>query len=66
MQTKKIIELCGGAANVSQALGLAKSAVYYWINESENGIPRKYEPSLIALAKEFGNELTRVDFVGEE
>ena len=63
MKIEQIIEKCGGVSHTASETGLWKTAIYYWINESKNGIPKKWHNELIALAKKQGNTLTKYDFV---
>jgi len=62
--------LLGGEKNVSQALGIARSAPYRWQYGRDRGgmgglIPAKHIPKLIDAAKSRGKRLGFKDFFEE-
>lgn len=61
MNGRYIIAKFGGQSALARLMGRKQSTVSYWAQKDE--IPGRWWPQLIALAREYGVELTMADFI---
>lgn len=61
MNDKQIIELIGATGVIAEALGQSSETISNW---KRRGIPARWKPSILAMAKKQGLEIDENQFLG--